>query len=234
MACDVKPLLDDLCGLALAFGRVERVTLHEDGRRRESDSTHTVMLGLVACEIARFGNDPGRHQLVVAGRVVDLSTWRHPDREGREQLEDRHLFDQGRVAELCLVHDLLEAEAGDTDTLDASAEALARKAEAEAAAAETLRRRFAGRAPWLLRRLDEYHDQMTPEARLVCYLDKVVPGLTHAANRCAHPKARGMTRREFAAAAERQRAELRARFPELTPLVDPLLAAVVWAAQEAW
>jgi 5'-deoxynucleotidase YfbR-like HD superfamily hydrolase len=38
--------------LALDFGRVDRITYHPDGQTPESDTDHTVMLGLVACAIA--------------------------------------------------------------------------------------------------------------------------------------------------------------------------------------
>jgi putative hydrolase of HD superfamily len=38
--------------LALDFGKVERITYHPDGKSPESDTDHTVMLGLVACAIA--------------------------------------------------------------------------------------------------------------------------------------------------------------------------------------
>lgn len=41
-----------LAKMALTFGRVERSTRHEDGARPETDTDHTVMLGLVACELA--------------------------------------------------------------------------------------------------------------------------------------------------------------------------------------
>jgi len=41
-----------LAQISLAFGRVERATRHEDGVRVETDTDHTVMLGLVACELA--------------------------------------------------------------------------------------------------------------------------------------------------------------------------------------
>jgi putative hydrolases of HD superfamily len=41
-----------LARIALAFGRVERVTRHENGVRPETDTDHTVMLGLIACELA--------------------------------------------------------------------------------------------------------------------------------------------------------------------------------------
>jgi putative hydrolases of HD superfamily len=39
--------------LALQFARVERACTHEDGVRPETDSDHTVMLGLVACTFAQ-------------------------------------------------------------------------------------------------------------------------------------------------------------------------------------
>ena len=39
--------------LAMKFGEVNRITLHPDGITPESDTTHTVMLGLVACAFAQ-------------------------------------------------------------------------------------------------------------------------------------------------------------------------------------
>lgn len=42
----------ELGELALRFSRVQRVTFHPDGVRPETDSDHTVMLGLVACALA--------------------------------------------------------------------------------------------------------------------------------------------------------------------------------------
>lgn len=38
--------------LALKFGEVDRITYHEDGVTLESDTDHTVMLGLIACALA--------------------------------------------------------------------------------------------------------------------------------------------------------------------------------------
>jgi putative hydrolase of HD superfamily len=49
--------------LALDFGRVDRIALHPDGRTAESDTDHTVMLGLIACAFAhqhRPALDTGR------------------------------------------------------------------------------------------------------------------------------------------------------------------------------
>jgi len=47
-----------IADVALAFGEVERATMHPDGRP-ESDSTHTVMLGLMGIELADEDLDPG-------------------------------------------------------------------------------------------------------------------------------------------------------------------------------
>jgi putative hydrolase of HD superfamily len=45
------PLID-LGRLTLMFGRVDRITYHEDGETPESDTDHTVMLGLIGCAFA--------------------------------------------------------------------------------------------------------------------------------------------------------------------------------------
>lgn len=42
----------DLAALCLRFARVDRATRHEDGKRPETDTDHTVMLGIVACAYA--------------------------------------------------------------------------------------------------------------------------------------------------------------------------------------
>lgn len=41
-----------IAGSVLALGEIERATYHPDGKRAESDTTHTVMLGLLAAEFA--------------------------------------------------------------------------------------------------------------------------------------------------------------------------------------
>jgi len=42
----------DLGRMSLDFGRVDRITYHPDGITAESDTDHTVMLGLLACSLA--------------------------------------------------------------------------------------------------------------------------------------------------------------------------------------
>jgi putative hydrolase of HD superfamily len=74
----------ELAQLCLRFGRVDRATTHEDGQRHETDTDHTVMLGVIACAFASS-----------CGLDLDI----------------------GKVAQFALVHDLVEAHAGDTNTL---------------------------------------------------------------------------------------------------------------------
>lgn len=63
----------DLGRVTLAFGRVNRVTCHPDGTTPESDTDHTVMLGLVACSFAeRFAPGLDRGRIAEFALVHDL------------------------------------------------------------------------------------------------------------------------------------------------------------------
>lgn len=188
---------------ALAFGRVHRITFHDDGTTPESDTDHTVMLGLIACSIA-----------------------------------DAHLphLNVGLVAEMALVHDLVEVYAGDTPTLRMqSADAKAAKQEREHAAYMRLRRQFAA-LPWVASLIAEYEALTCPEARFVKALDKLLPKITHILNDLATIRAQGMTPQKLAARYAAQEQELRgyaADFPILFDLRADLVSRVLaqYAAQ---
>ena len=141
-----------LARLALKFSRVERVTRHEDGIRPETDSDHTIMLSLVACDLCPEG------------------------------------LDRGKVAMFCVVHDLLEADTGDIQTLTIDAAGREAKAAAEAVAMVRFTAKY-GAGSWLMLTLSEYERQDTPEARYVRVIDKVLPKLTHILNGCVAAKA---------------------------------------------
>lgn len=59
---DISTAVRRLGELTLDFGLIERGTFHQDGKRSETDTTHTVMLGLIACSLADLigGLDVGR------------------------------------------------------------------------------------------------------------------------------------------------------------------------------
>lgn len=69
---DAEKLLE-LADLTLRFGLVERTTHHTDCATRETDTTHTVMLGLVACAFAdRFAPHLNRGRVAEFALVHDL------------------------------------------------------------------------------------------------------------------------------------------------------------------
>lgn len=93
-------------------------------------------------------------------------------------------MDPQRLVAMALVHDLVEALVGDTNTFNPTPELLAAKQTVEAegmvALFEVLRE-----FPVLLDWLRQYEAQEVPEARWVRILDKAMPKLTHALNGCA-------------------------------------------------
>lgn len=186
-------------GLALAFGRVDRVTLHEDGERFETDTDHTVMLALVACDFAEY-------------LPCDL--------------------DLGLVAQMALVHDLVEAYAGDTPTLVISDAARESKERREHDAVIQLLQDF-GPGSWLGRTIVLYERLNTPEARYVKVLDKVMPKLTHLLNGCA-AASRITDAAGFELSHRTQLAKPKAEYPDVHAEVFGLLDDAMQASEKAW
>lgn len=64
----------DLARLCLAFGRTMRATYHEDGKRMESDTDHTVMLGIMAAAFAKeFAPHLDRGKIAQFALIHDLA-----------------------------------------------------------------------------------------------------------------------------------------------------------------
>jgi 5'-deoxynucleotidase YfbR-like HD superfamily hydrolase len=151
-----------LASLALDFGRVNRVTAHQDGLTPESDTDHTVMLSLIACALAEEVNK--------GCELADSLT-----------LQRSAPLDVGLVAQYALVHDLVEVKTGDVSTLNISDQAREYKHRRELEALRELYVEFRD-WPWLGQRLSEYESLASPEARFVKVLDKVMPKLTQILN----------------------------------------------------
>lgn len=187
----------ELGRLSLQFGRVDRITLHDDGVTPESDTDHTVMLALIGCAFAA-----------------------------------RHLsLNVGLVAQFALVHDLVEVYAGDTPTLHQLTEAQKKdKADREQAAYRRIAATFTPRLTWVARTIEAYEDQLTPEARYVKALDKLLPKITHILNGCRTLDDQGMSRDELVERYTNQLFELQgyaADFPALFQLRAELVALVL-------
>lgn len=199
-----------LARIALAFGRVERVTFHEDGVRPETDTDHTVMLGLLACQIAH-----GLNTQTFSGLDVSI---------------DRKL-DVGLVAQFALVHDLVEVYSGDVQTLTIDTAGRTVKEERERAARERLRAELG--ECWLTDRLGEYEEQTSPEARFIRVLDKVLPKLTHILNGCA--AAKKLTDLDgFKAAHDAQVTALSKQYGDVPFEVHALLRISMRESERAW
>jgi len=179
--------------LSLQFSRVNRITLHEDGERLESDTDHTFMLTLIACAIAS----------------------EHPELG----------LDVGLVAQLCQVHDLVEVYAGDTPTLNITAEERVIKAMREAEALQQLLREF-HHVPWLWGMLRRYEEQNCLESHFVRYVDKLMPKITHLLNDGAALAPQGVTTaKQLMARHIAQGFELKRKYPCFPP-VDQLFDAL--------
>ena len=122
--------------------------------------------------------------------------------------------DPGLTAQFATIHDFPEVYAGDTNTArglapdEAKAKAV-REAESMRQIAVDL-----GDSPWVAL-MNRYEAQVEPEARLVRYLDKVLPKLTHYWNRGAALRALGLTGNELRGKHARQGAQLAAQYPEM-------------------
>lgn len=182
--------------LALKLGEVNRITFHSDGVTPESDTTHTVMLGLIACAFAH-----------------------------------RHLpqLDIGLVAQYALVHDLVEAYAGDTPTLRLlTPEQKTEKAKREEAAFGRIAHEFVDDLPWLVFALRDYERSAVPEARYVRTMDKVLPKITHLLNDCAGLHENGITPQEL-----RDRFEIQVRDLETRNVDDDFMPVFTLYAELA-
>jgi 5'-deoxynucleotidase YfbR-like HD superfamily hydrolase len=82
-------------------------------------------------------------------------------------------LDLGKVSQYALVHDLVEAYAGDT-TIWASPEAHASKIDREEKALRLIEERFGKRFPWIDQTIKKYELFDEPESCFVYALDKII------------------------------------------------------------
>lgn len=87
-------------------------------------------------------------------------------------------LNQSKIAIYCLIHDLVEAYAGDTETLRADKAALDDKAAREAVALRRITNELIGRYPGFVSLLHDYEKMLDDEARYVKTFDKLDPIFT--------------------------------------------------------
>lgn len=139
--------------------------------------------------------------------------------------------DVGRALGLCLVHDVVEIDAGDTPPWDEAGRAT--KAEREAAAADRIFALLpADQAATLRGWWDEFEAATTPEARLARAADSLAPLIVNHAEGGQLWRDNGRTEADVRA----RNARLAAWAPNLVPVVDALVDDAVangWFADPA-
>jgi 5'-deoxynucleotidase YfbR-like HD superfamily hydrolase len=129
-------------------------------------------------------------------------------------------LDVGLVAQYALVHDAVEAYAGDTQTLQIDADGRAAKKAREAAAHARIHAEFSESLPWFPDMIERYETQFEPEARYVRGLDKCLPKIVHLLDGCAGLHEFGIARGELAATLAEQDTDMRRYVGEFTALLD--------------
>jgi 5'-deoxynucleotidase YfbR-like HD superfamily hydrolase len=126
-------------------------------------------------------------------------------------------LDLGRVSQYALIHDLVEAYAGDT-TIWASDEEHASKVEREAAALKLIEKRFGRRFPWIHQTIRRYELFDEPESCFVYALDKIIPYIVMAAvDHQPFPPDKDLYEEKMAVARKKI-----SRYPELLGLFEDL------------
>jgi putative hydrolase of HD superfamily len=88
-------------------------------------------------------------------------------------------LDNGKVAQFAIVHDLVEAYSGDTNSIGLTAETKKQKDEREHEALLRIKSEFDGVFPWISKTIEEYESLSSPEAKFVKLLDKAMPKIVN-------------------------------------------------------
>ena len=148
-------------------------------------------------------------------------------------------LDLGLVAQFALIHDAVEAYAGDTQTLRIDGDGKAAKKAREEAAADRIFDEFNGHLPWFPSMIFRYEKQIEPEARFIRGLDKCLPKIVHLLDDCAGLHEFGIDRDELTNTLAAQHDDMQryvGEFVELlnvrTELVSRVLAHPSWGGKD--
>ena len=167
-ATELADAVTDLAGLALAFASVDRSYVYWADQVTPESDSD--------------------HTVMLAWVAAALAELLCPD------------LDPADVVAAAVVHDAVEAipGCGDTPTLRIDAAGRAAKAVREAEAADEWERRFGTRLPWIARMIRRYEAKVTKADRFVWSVDKMLPRIVHAYDRCTGLHEIGMTVAELA------------------------------------
>ncbi len=132
-------------------------------------------------------------------------------------------LDIGKVAQFSIIHDLVEAYAGDTNTFNITLEGKKEKERRELEALHKIEEQFNSVYPWIGKIIREYESLATKEAQFVKMVDKLMTKLTHMVNDGAYLRREGKTREETSLHYGLQFDEMNNRFGKDFPEVSGML-----------
>ncbi len=179
-----------LARIVLQFGRVQRAT-QDELYGNETDTTHTVMLALLAASLAPLEAVPLHAERVLRFALVhDLVEVYAGDTNTTRALTPEQAVEKWRNEMRAFGR--LSAELGYTGSVHG----------------------------WILEAITDYEEQKEPEACFVRCLDKLLPRLTHLINGGSALRVQGVTRAEMVERHIRHSAELQDRYPQFTNLLS--------------
>jgi putative hydrolase of HD superfamily len=136
-------------------------------------------------------------------------------------------LNRGKIAELALVHDLVEVYAKDTPTLKPLDKKSAQdKKLREEKAFKKMEGRFGTIFPWVTQTIHEYESLTSPEARFIKAIDKIMPKITSVLNKGATEKKAGFSEstelEKMYANQQKQIAEWISDYPEIVDIYEAL------------
>lgn len=136
-------------------------------------------------------------------------------------------LDLGKVAQFAIIHDLVEAYAGDTDSFGISEEGKAAKEKRELISLERIHKEFDHIFPWIGTTIDEYEHLSSKEARFVKTVDKAMHKISHVLNKGQYFKNRGLSEedmvRDYTTLVRGAEQKYGAEFPEVVHLLEELM-----------
>lgn len=136
-------------------------------------------------------------------------------------------LDLGKIAQYAIVHDLVEAYAGDTDSFGLKEDARAVKEKREHSSMIKIQSEFDGVYPWIGSTIEDYETLSSKEARFVKTVDKAMSKITHVLNNGQYFKNRGLTQedfiRDYTTVMRTAEQKYGAEFPEVIVLMEELM-----------
>ncbi len=136
-------------------------------------------------------------------------------------------LDIGLVAQYAVVHDLVEAYAGDTDSFALTDQGRVEKEHKEKRSLELIEDMFMGMYSWIPKTIRDYESLETKEARFVKSVDKMMAKITHILNNGKTYKIKRVSQEEVKRELEKQITKMENSYTREFPIIISLMKDLV-------